>query len=141
MPDHEQISMDHLFDGKSLAWAQRLKIRLAVEILMSTPEANLTDDLTTSLEIYRDIMDIKALMFMQEEHGNTPPLAEMLANMIRRKIDDGIFPKGMKLSAAIVAGTYDVPEGTARDALTILAKSSVLARPPSDDTAGSLLVA
>jgi hypothetical protein len=143
MPNHERISVDHIFGDSqtSLTWAKRLKVRLAVEILMSAPDANLTDDLVVSLDIYRDIMDIQDLMFLQEEHGHAFPLAEMLADIIRRKIDGGIFPRGMELSAASVAGTYDVPEGTARDALAILAEASVLARRPAGNTAGSLMVA
>lgn len=101
------------------------KIRLAVQVLLSADEEDLPDGLRCELIAFRDMLDLRDLKNMHVKNG--PSVSEMLTDIIREQIQDGVLRKGMMLLAAEVAHAYAMTENEACRTLDTLTKENLLA--------------
>lgn len=105
--------------------AHERKVRLAVQTLLTDPEY-LSDGLYGELVAFRDMLDLLDLKNMHVKNG--PSVSELLADILREQIQDGVLRKGMTLPAVNVAHAYAVTDNEVRRALDTLTKESLLAR-------------
>lgn len=106
--------------------AYERKIRLAVQVLLSADEEDLPDGLRCELIAFRDMLDLLDLKNMHVKNG--PSVSELLADIVREQIQDGVLRKGMMLLAADVAHAYAMTDNEACRALDTLTKENRLTR-------------
>lgn len=105
--------------------AYQRKIRLAVQVLLSADQEDLPDGLHCELIAFRDMLDLLDLKRMHVKNG--PSSSELLADIIREQIQNGVLRKGMMLLATDVAHAYAMTDNEARKALDTLTKDNLLA--------------
>jgi DNA-binding transcriptional regulator YhcF (GntR family) len=100
------------------------KVRLAIQTLLTDPEY-LPDGLYGELVAFRDMLDLLDLKNMHVKDG--PSVSELLADILREQIQDGVLRKGMTLPAVNVAHAYAMTDNEVRRALDTLTKENLLA--------------